>query len=94
MADLANGQFVINNADNTDTDYSIGIALTDGIVKKTFSHEQIAISSTDTHYLKFGLWNGQGPMQLQVDRGSDGTIDQTIILKNTANDIHLPIIQR
>lgn len=49
--------------------------------ESVFSHGGNQAAMSDTLYLEYGAWKGQGtPMPLGIDRGSDGTIDQTIQL--------------
>jgi hypothetical protein len=49
-----------------------------------FTHTGNQLMDGDTAYLDYGAWMGQGmPMNLEIDKGSDGTIDQTIPLTDS-----------
>lgn len=59
-----------------------------------FTHGNIGIAQGDTHYLLYGAWNGTGAITLQVDKGSNGTIDESRKLNNVAGApslIFLPV---
>jgi hypothetical protein len=47
-------------------------------VNKAFVHSGIAITATDTQYINYGTWNGTDDVTVQIDQGSDGSIEQTI----------------
>jgi hypothetical protein len=57
-----------------------------------FYHGDIEILATDTHILHFGAWDGYGAITLEIDHGSDGTIDETIELENQVVWVNLPFI--
>lgn len=45
--------------------------------EQIFGHEAISLAPGDTAYLDFGRWTGKGgTLSLQIDRSSDGTIDE------------------
>ncbi len=50
--------------------------------EQTFSHDDgVTLSVGDTAYLDFGKWSGNGgDLTIDIDRGSDGTIDESIPL--------------
>jgi hypothetical protein len=54
----------------------------------TFAHAGITIGANDTHFVQVSDWNNLtgANVQLQIDRGSDGTIDQTVSLENEASE--------
>jgi len=53
----------------------------------TFTHSGITIGANDTHFVQVSDWNNLtgANVQLQVDQGSNGTIDQTVSLENEAS---------
>ncbi len=89
-ADVDNGQLVFNNAQANGGEYDLAFKRINAAGEQTFAHTGLAISATDTHYLDYDNWDGSGPMMLQIDHGSDGTIDETLQLQ--AYEIYLPII--
>jgi hypothetical protein len=57
-------------------------------------HGDIEILATDTHILHFGAWDGYGAITLEIDHGSDGTVDETIMLTNQVKWSMLPILTK
>ena len=51
----------------------------------------IMIDPADTAYLDYAGWDGTGPMTLTIDRGSDGTMDDTLLLTNQAHSVYIPL---
>lgn len=59
--------------------YALQMVRIDTAGEQVFSHAGTAISANDTIIIQYGSWLGQGsPLTLQIDSGSNGTIDQTI----------------
>jgi hypothetical protein len=50
-----------------------------------------AMQANDTQTVIFD-WNHSSTVTIQIDHGSDGTIDQVIVVPNTITKIYLPII--
>jgi hypothetical protein len=57
-----------------------------------FAHNDLTIAAGDTQYAAYRSWDGQGVMTLEVDHGSDGTIDETVSLENQIRRVYLPVI--
>jgi len=75
--------------------YDLGIGRINAAGEQAFFHAGVVILATDTHYVDYGEWDGSGPMMLDVDHGSDGTIDETLELDNQASwQIYLPLVLR
>jgi hypothetical protein len=92
--DTSSHKLKLDNSVGTDTrtyDLVVDEITVDG--SHIFNHAQIALSVGDTEYLSYGSWDGQGDMSLQIDHGSDGTIDETILLSNDRH-ILLPLLLR
>ena len=47
-----------------------------------FLYHLIALDAGDTHYLTVGESDGKGQLTLEIDRGSDGSVDEVQILNN------------
>ena len=48
-----------------------------------FFHDNIELAPNDTLYLNYASWSGEGgPMTMEIDRGSDGTIEEVIELSD------------
>jgi hypothetical protein len=44
--------------------------------EETYEHDEIVLEPTDLMYVYYGKWSGNGgTLELGIDRGSDGTID-------------------
>jgi hypothetical protein len=93
-ANLSNGMLIFDNSHTNGGAYNLLISLLDENGKHIFTHLDISVDPTDTHYLNFGAWDGSGSLSLRVDHGSDGSIDDTITLVNQANRLFLPILTR
>jgi hypothetical protein len=59
--------------------------------EQSFHHPQVQIEASDTCYLLYGAWDGQGDLMVKIDHGSDGSIDETRLLSNIYS-IYLPLI--
>ena len=57
-----------------------------------FFHSDITILASDSHYYDFGNWDVSSPLELQIDHGSDGEIDEIIFLTNLDYSMYLPLI--
>lgn len=68
------------------------VSTTDG--RQIFVHANVPISITDTHYINYSTWDGEDDVIVEIDEGSDGTIDEIIQLDNELVYIYLPFIQR
>lgn len=59
--------------------YTMQMVRIDEKGEQVFSHDGATITEDDTIIVKYGSWQGQGsPLTLQIDDGSNGTIDETI----------------
>jgi hypothetical protein len=92
-AETEQGRLVFSNKDAGGGSYDLRIEHYDPVGSDVFAHAAILIGAADTHYLLYGT-RGTGPLTLQVDRGSDGTVDETIILANQASVLYLPLVIR
>jgi len=51
--------------------------------EQTFEGEDVTLASGDTLYLDYAMWTGNGAkLTLELDKGSDGTIDEVTTLKD------------
>lgn len=91
-ADVSNGQLVFNNAQAGGGEYDLEVKRVSAAGEQEFIHDGVVISAMDTHYADYEAWDGFGPMTLHVDHGSDGTIDETLVLDNQAWRVYLPLI--
>lgn len=91
-AEVSEGQLVFDNSQASGGIYDLEITRTTSAGEQVFLHAGLAISATDTHYADYGAWDGSGPMTLEIDYGSNGTIDETLVLDNQAPRIYLPLI--
>ncbi|MFN8492235.1 MAG: hypothetical protein U0350_31840 [Caldilineaceae bacterium] len=96
--DSAHGTLTFNNAKANEGVYSLEIERTDNQGQRVFRANGIMIGSSDTQVINYGLWDNTNdnlaPMTLQVDHGSNGTVDNTIQLQNQAGKTYLPLITR
>lgn len=82
--DSATGKFAFSNKEAGGGTYDIGITRITSNGAKDFAHNGITIAATDTQYFNYGTWDSTTPMKLEIDHGSDGTIDETLNLSNQA----------
>jgi len=98
VVDSANGTLTFRSAETVGGDYNLTIEHTDELGQRTFSSDAIAINAGDTHIIDYSLWgstiNGSAPLTIQVDHGSDGTVDNTVQLQNQLGTLYLPLIRR
>jgi hypothetical protein len=59
-----------------------------------FRHHALEVQGTDTHIIDYANWLDNGYVTLSIDYGSNGTIDETIVLKNENNRVFLPLLLR
>lgn len=96
--DSATGKLTLNNAQGSSGSYNLAVERTDNLGQRTFATEAIPLNAGDTHVLDYASWgntlNGAAPLTIQVDQGSNGTIDQTEQVQNQAGKVYLPMITR
>ena len=54
----------------------------------------IMIAATDTQVVEYGAWTGHGPMTVEVEHGSHGTVSQTLTVANQETFLYLPLVKR
>jgi len=65
-------------------DFDIIAVRSDDTGSQTFTHSGNGAKPTDTMYLDYGAWSGDGtPMKLEIDTNGDGTPDMSIDLTDT-----------
>jgi len=84
-------ELVFETGDNSG-EYNLIVEVANGTGEHSFMHSNIIIHSTDSHYIRYGDWDGEGEMEICVDEGSTGQIDSCTMLENEINKIYLPII--
>jgi hypothetical protein len=89
----SNQQFSFNNAQAGSGAYDLKISQVNASGEHIFVHKGISILASDTQYANYGTWDGGlGAMALLIDHGSDGTIDETVLLNNQVSLLYLPLI--
>ncbi len=81
--DKPNGKLSINTVGSKSAaTYGVAIARYDPKGgEQVFSHDNVQLESGDTAYLDYGKWTGnKAAMTLEIDRGSKGTIAETLQL--------------
>jgi hypothetical protein len=91
-AQSSTGRLVYSNAQASGGGYDLFVRRVSTSGVQLFAHNNLTIGSGDTHYADYGNWNGRGSMTLQIDRGSNGTIDETVTLQNQIRSVYLPIV--
>jgi hypothetical protein len=94
QVDTNQGQLVFSNDQGSSGNYDLAFSQISADSEQAFVHQGISMAAGDTHYADYGAWDGSGDMRLEIDEGSDGSIDQTLILQNQANQVYLPLISR
>jgi hypothetical protein len=90
--DSASGQIVISGA-QAGSAYDLAITRVSVAGAQTFAHHAVAVAAADTSYVNYGAWDGAGTVTVQIDHGSDGTIDETLTLENQ-HRVYLPLVWR
>ncbi|MGB4950187.1 MAG: hypothetical protein WBO55_06070, partial [Rhizobiaceae bacterium] len=87
------GQLAIEKSGNRISNYTLFLNELSQYDEKTFLHHDIAIKATDTHFVDYHNWQGFGPITIYIDAGSDGSIDEELLLENqNVSILYLPII--
>lgn len=65
--------------------YNLDVTRIDTLGESGLTHKDIEIQSGDTEYIDYGTWSGgKDALDVQIDKGSDGTIDQTDTYKQAS----------
>ena len=92
-ADETSGKLTYGNAQASDGTYGLFVRRVNLAGSKVFAHGEIAVAAGDTHYADYQDWDGEGSITLSIDHGSNGTIDETVILANQIRVTFLPLVQ-
>ena len=76
--DDSTGKLAIKDTTGTPDNYNLSFTETDASGTHSFKHNDIALNPGDTEYIDFGAWQDGGAVNIGVDQGSNGTIDQTL----------------
>lgn len=69
------------NGNKAEGTYALVVNRIDDKGEETFGHEGITLEPADIAYVDYSQWKGDGtPMTVEVDKGGDGTIDDSIEL--------------
>lgn len=82
--DQEKGFLLLSSLGNKQTGtYALLINRIDDAGEQTFGHDEIQLEPDDTAFVEYLKWTGEGgELPLGIDRGSDGTIDETIMLSD------------
>ncbi len=75
--------WLLIDTDGTETagQYALYLTRYDDEGEEFFQHEEIILEPTDLMYVYYGKWTGNGgTLEVGIDRGSDGTVDETLEL--------------
>jgi hypothetical protein len=80
--DQAEGRMSISTAANEEYGtYELIMARIDEQGEQLFSHSDINLEANDMAHVEYSTWQGNGSeLSLAIDKGSDGTVDETIPL--------------
>lgn len=92
LLDKTQGRLAFSNAQAGDGLYNLAFQRVSPTGNQNFFHANIVLAAGDTNYVNFAGWNGSGSIALQIDHGSDGTIDQTVMLTAQTPHIYLPLV--
>lgn len=86
--DKAKGQLKLNVAGSKGPGtYAVEMDRTVGDDEQVFSHGGVSLSPGDSAYLNFGKWDTNGDsIPLAIDRGSKGSIDETVDLTDEGDE--------
>jgi hypothetical protein len=91
-ADTISGTLTLNGSQLSSGTYNLFIKMVSTTGTVNFYTADIPILATDTHIIAFGAWDGTWTITLEIDRGSNGTVDETVELENQMQYIFLPFI--
>ena len=74
--------------------YDIAIRRSNQAGQQRFAHPGVAIAAGDVHLLDYSAWDGETDLLLRIDHGGDGSVDETALLENRGDRLHLPLIAR
>ena len=85
--DTKAGTLSIDAIDNSEAgSYSLSVARYDENGEKVFGATGIALAPDDVLYVDYLRWPGNGePMELDLDHGGDGTVDETIAVDDVTD---------
>ena len=92
--DPGTGQFIYSRRDAGQGTYTLDIRRVTADGLQSFTHGQITIGASATHYIQYGSWNGQGNINVRIDNNSDGSMDSSISLDDETDQaapIFLPV---
>ncbi len=75
--------WLLIDTDGTETEgqYSLILSRFDDNGEQVFEHDNITLGPTDLMYIYYAKWSANGSgLEVGIDRGSDGTIDETLEL--------------
>ncbi len=93
-ADSINGQFVLDYSAAGGGIYNLKISKLGSNGLELFVHKVIEIYAGDSHLIDYGNWDGTGTIMLAIDSGSDGTIDESVMLENEVSMIFIPMVAK
>lgn len=85
-------KLAFSNAQASGGTYDFEMITVNDTGQHMFVHKGLTALTGDTHYLDFSAWDGAGAIVLEVDHGSDGSIDQTEPVENQIKRLYLPLI--
>ena len=91
-ADTTAGDLTLNGSQLSGGAYNLNIRMVNSGGVVNFYHSDVPLLATDTHIINFGPWDGSGTITLEIDHGSDGTIDETVDLENQMQFVFLPVV--
>jgi hypothetical protein len=82
--DTDEGWLAIDSIDNADSgSYAFAVVKYDEQGEQVFGAEDVVLDPDDVIYIDYLLWPGNGePMELDVDRGGDGEVDETLTIED------------
>jgi hypothetical protein len=93
-ADLAAGRLTLDSSQASGGSYDLVVERSSSAGVRKFLHRNVPVAAGDTQFAQFGTWDGQGAIRVQVDHGSDGTVEETWTLDNEIPKIYLPLVLR
>ncbi len=76
--DQTTGKLAMTDSANTAEQYNLTVTEEDASGNHTFKHDGVDLAAGNTDYVDFGAWDEQGALKVEVDAGSNGSIDQTL----------------
>ena len=87
------GKVIVRYMQSGNNRYDLSLVRVGEDGRQTFAHPAITVTPGATHAIDYGHWDGAGPVRVEIDRDSDGEVDEVRELANVRG-VFLPLVKR